>query len=86
MKKIEVIICQGTACFVMGGNILKSMADTLRARYQDQINVSIVRCLGACERKDSFSKAPFVSVDDDIISEATLEKLVNVIESKLKHE
>ena len=29
MEKIKVKICQGTTCFVMGGDTIKAMADAL---------------------------------------------------------
>ena len=83
MKKIKVQICQGTTCFVMGGDIVKSMLDTIEKKYADKIEIESVRCLGACNKSDAFSKAPYVYVDDDLVSSANLEKVTKVIESKL---
>ena len=84
MEKIQVKICQGTTCFVMGGDVIKSMLDQLAEKYADKVEITSVRCLGACNQCDAFSKAPYVCVDDEIISSANLEKVVKVIESKLK--
>ena len=84
MEKIKVKICQGTTCFVMGGDILKSMPETLTEKYGDKIEIVPVRCLETCHESDSFSKAPYVFVDDEVVSSATIEKVINVIESKLK--
>ncbi|MBE6446624.1 MAG: DUF1450 domain-containing protein [Alphaproteobacteria bacterium] len=86
MRKITVKVCQGTTCFVMGGEIIKSMLNSLEEKYADKIEISSVRCLGACDKSDSFSKAPYIMVDDEIISSATLEKVVTVIERKLKND
>ena len=86
MKKINVKVCQGTTCFVMGGDIIKSMLTSLEEKYADKIEITSVRCLGACNQSDSFSKAPYVLVDDEMISSATLEKVTNIIESKLKND
>ena len=86
MKKITVKICQGTTCFVMGGESLKAMQDTLAKKYGDKIEIVSVRCLGACHEKDSFSKAPYVFVDDEAVSSANVEKVINVIESNLNNE
>lgn len=86
MKKINVKVCQGTACFVMGGDIIKSMLSTLEEKYADKIEITSVRCLGLCNQNDSFSKAPYVLVDDEIVSSATVEKVTNIIESKLKND
>ena len=84
MEKIKVKICQGTTCFVMGGDLVKSMLDTLTAKYGDKIEIIPVRCFETCHESDSFSKAPYVYVDDEMVSSANLERVVSVIESKLK--
>lgn len=86
MKKINVKVCQGTTCFVMGGDIIKSMLASLEEKYADKIEVTSARCLGACNKSDSFSKAPYVLVDDEIIPSATLEKVTTVIERKLNND
>ncbi|MBQ8466027.1 MAG: NAD(P)H-dependent oxidoreductase subunit E [Alphaproteobacteria bacterium] len=84
MEKIKVKICQGTTCFVMGGDTIKAMADALAEKYGDKIEIVPVRCLETCHESDSFSKAPYVFVDEEVVSAADLEKVINVIESKLK--
>ena len=84
MEKIKVKVCQGTTCFVMGGSTVKSIIDTLTEKYPNQVEVISVRCFETCHQTDSFSKAPYVYVDDEMISEANLEKVLNKIESKLK--
>lgn len=84
MEKIKVKICQGTTCFVMGGSVIKEMLDTLTEKYGDKVEVISIRCLEACHENDSFSKAPYVFVDDEKVSSANLEKVISVIESKLK--
>ena len=86
MKKVKVQICQGTTCFVMGGNVIKSLMEELKKKYADKIELTSARCLGACTKSDSVSKAPYVCVDDEIISSATLEKVTQIIESKLKND
>lgn len=86
MKKIKVQICQGTTCYVMGGNTNKSMLDTLNEKYGDKIEITSVRCFEICHKQDSFSKAPYVYVEDELISSANVEKVINAIESKLNNE
>lgn len=85
MKPIEINICMGTTCFVMGSGYLQNLADTLTKTYGEQVNVTCVRCLGICDKEDNFSKAPYVVIDNEVISEATAEKVLELIESKLKH-
>ena len=84
MDKITVKVCQGTTCFVMGGSAIKSIIDTLTEKYADKVDVVSVRCLETCHQADAFSKAPYVYVDDEIVSAANLEKVISTIESKLK--
>ena len=86
MEKIQVKICQGTTCFVMGGDVVKSLQETLTQKYGDKIEIIPVRCLEICHEADSFSKAPYVAIDDEMIAAADVEKVVRVIESKLKNE
>lgn len=84
MKKVNVQICLGTTCFVMGGGSLQMEMEELKRRFGDAVNVSGATCLGACSAQDSISKAPFVKVDDELVGEATLEKIIEVVERKLK--
>ena len=86
MKKVTVKVCQGTTCYVMGGNASKSILDALTEKYGDKIEIISVRCLEICHKQDYFSKAPYVYVNDEIISSANVEKVINAIESKLKNE
>ena len=83
MEKVKVKICEGTTCFVMGGEAVKSMLSTLTEKYKDKVEITSVRCLGTCNKSDSFSKAPYVMVDDEEVSSADLEKVIAVIERKL---
>ncbi len=70
----------------MGGSGSKSILDTLTEKYGDKIEIISVKCFEICHKQDSFSKAPYVYVDDELISSASLEKVINVIEGKLKNE
>lgn len=83
-KKISVKVCLGTTCFVMGSANLQELIDIVPAKYGSQVDVSGVPCLGLCSIDWEFSKAPYVKVDDDIIKEATVEKVLTAIDAKLK--
>ena len=86
MEKVKVKICEGTTCYVMGGATVRSMLTTLTQKYADKIEITSARCLGSCNKNDSFSKAPYVIVDDEEISSADLNKVMEVIERKLNNE
>lgn len=79
MARIKVTICAGTTCHLMGGSYLQSLADHLDPELRDIVDVDGARCLGLC--KGSSAQAPFVLIDEEVISEATLPALIERIES-----
>lgn len=83
MKKIEVKVCLGTTCFVMGSSNLQSLTDIAQKNYGDKVEVSGSPCLGVCSTNWEFSKAPYVKVQDEIVQEATVEKVIAEIERQL---
>jgi len=83
MAKISVKVCLGTTCFVMGGANLQELVDIIPRKYGDKVDVVGANCLGLCSINWNYSKAPYVKVDDDVITEATVEKVLEAIETKL---
>lgn len=83
MKKINVKVCLGTTCFVMGSSNLQELIETVPAKYGDAVEVAGVPCLGLCSIDWEYSRAPYVKVDDDVVYQATVEKVLNAIERKL---
>lgn len=85
MGKISVKVCLGTTCFVMGSANLQELIDIVPQKYGEKVDVSGVPCLGLCSADWEFSKAPYVKVDDEIIKEATVDKVINAIDSRLNN-
>jgi NADH:ubiquinone oxidoreductase subunit E len=83
MKKIEVKVCLGTTCFVMGSSNLQELMEIVPKRFGDKVEVTGSPCLGLCSINWEYSKAPYVKVDNEIIKEATVEKVLAVLEGKL---
>lgn len=83
-KKISVKVCLGTTCFLMGSANLQELLNLIPKKYGDKAEVTGVPCLGMCSVDCEFSKAPYVKVDEDIIKEATVEKVLAAIEEKIK--
>ena len=83
MKNIEVKICSGTTCFVMGSSYLNDLFDIIPKKYGNIVNIKQSLCLGQCSKTDNHSKAPYVQIDDEYVSEANIEKVLKVIERKL---
>lgn len=83
MKKIEVKVCLGTTCFVMGSSNLQGLTDVIPNKYGDKVEVTGSPCLGVCSTKWEFSKAPYVKVNEEVVQEATVEKVLAEIERQL---
>ena len=81
MNKISVRICTGTLCYVMGGAELQLLDEQLPPELSDRVDIKGSPCLDCCNRGDS--RAPFVMVDDVLIGEATISKIIETIKSKL---
>ncbi len=85
MKKIKVRICVGTSCFVMGSAQIQSLEFNAPSDIADEIEIVEERCMNLCKditRKRN--RGPFVYVDDELIEEATYEKVVAKIREKLQ--
>ena len=82
-EKISVKVCLGTTCFVMGGSNLQELNEIIPKMYGDKIEVTGSNCLGLCSINWEYSKAPYVKVNDDVVSEATVEKVLKAIDEKL---
>lgn len=83
MEKVSVKVCLGTTCFVMGSANLQELIDIVPAKYGDKVDVSGVPCLGLCSVDWEFSKAPYVKVNNEVIKEATVEKVISEIDKQL---
>ena len=77
-KKIKVSICTGTACFVMGASEILVLEDSLPDELKGLVEIEGLTCLEKCKNTEC-GKAPFVLVNDEIITEATLAKVLDKI-------
>ena len=83
MEKISVKVCLGTTCFVMGGANLQELIEIIPRKYGDKVEVSGSPCLGMCSIQWNYSRAPYVKVGEDMVEEATVEKVLDVVDKKL---
>lgn len=84
MDKIKVNVCLGTTCFVLGRANLQELNEIIPKKYGDKVEVVSGPCLGLCAIKLAEEKAPYVKVDEEIIENATVEKVLAAIDEKLK--
>lgn len=83
MEKITVKVCMGTNCFVRGASNLQELMEIVPKRYKNKVEVIGVPCLGMCSIDWELARTPYVKINDDVITNATVEKVINTIEAKL---
>ena len=86
MGKISVKACTGTTCFVMGGANLQELKEIIPKKYGDKVELTLSNCLGLCSINWEYSKAPYVKVNEEVVSEATPEKVIEEIDKQLARE
>ncbi len=80
MKKMELKLCAGTMCYVMGGAQLMEIKDLLSAEELEYIDISYTPCLQQCQNGE---KPPFAQLDGEILQGISIETLLRIIKEKL---
>lgn len=80
---INVKVCLGTTCFIMGSSNLQDLMEIIPTKYGNKVKINGSPCLGLCNVNSEYSKAPYVMVDDEVVTEATVNKVLSVIDAKL---
>lgn len=76
MKKVTVEICCGTACYLLGAAKLLNLETMIPAEWKEYVQIKALPCLNLCE-SSKLGNAPFVRLNQsEIMSEATIDKLV----------
>lgn len=83
MDKAIVKICTGTLCYVMGGSELQLLGDYIPEELKEKVEIKGATCLDFCNQMGS-GKAPFVTVNDQVVCNATIAKVLSVIQDQLK--
>ena len=83
MANVEVKVCLGTTCFVMGGSNLQELNEIIPKKYGDDVQITGANCLGLCSINWEYSKAPYVKVNEEVVADATVEKVLEEIDKQL---
>ena len=67
----------------MGGANLQELQDIIPKKYADKVELNASNCLGLCSINWEYSKAPYVKVNDVVVSEASAEKVIEEIDRQL---
>ncbi|MBR1908773.1 NAD(P)H-dependent oxidoreductase subunit E [bacterium] len=84
MKKVNVKVCVGTTCYTQGQDNLKKLSKLIPEKYGNKVELLPSQCLGVCSIQWGDPKPPYAKVNEDIIQEATVEKIIEAIDEKLK--
>jgi NADH:ubiquinone oxidoreductase subunit E len=80
---IQLKICQGTTCYVMGAADLAVLATHLPDDLREHVAVTGCRCLGLC-RDGAFGGAPYVTIDGEVLSRATTESVLAALRTRIQ--
>jgi NADH:ubiquinone oxidoreductase subunit E len=82
MEKLLVKVCVGTTCYVMGGSELADLAQSVPMAWRDKVAIEGTVCLDLC-RNTAKLKPPYVLVGDQIVDQASTEKVLKVLRGLL---
>ncbi len=85
MEKLTVKICTGTLCYVMGGAELQLLPEHLPQHLADKVEIRGSTCLDYCNREGN-GKAPYVLVGSELVTGATLTKVVAEIRRQIENQ
>lgn len=83
-SKVEVSICYGTLCFVMGGAAFEMMGEKLPEDLIDKVTIKGMNCPGYCNIQEN-GRPPFVMVNTKLIAGANLNKVIEFIRKEVAH-
>lgn len=77
-QKYIIQICTGTLCHVMGGAELPALVDYLPDNLKLKVKMKGMVCANYC--KDQTKKPPFVLINNELMHEADIEKIINYLQ------
>ncbi|MDD3743050.1 MAG: hypothetical protein PHX54_05450 [Lentimicrobiaceae bacterium] len=83
-QMVEVSICYGTLCFVMGGSAFETMGEKLPDDLKNKVSIQGMNCPGYCNSQE-YGRPPFVKVNNRLIAEANLNKVIESIRKEVEH-
>ena len=79
-EKIDICICVGTTCYVLGASDLLTLEDYLEPTLKNQITLRGSTCLDLC--RQGKGEPPFVLVDGECHSKVTMQKLIGLVKER----
>ena len=72
----------GTSCYVAGSsNLVERLEIVVAEKYSEKVELIPSGCMGLCVKNWENPKPPYVKIDDEIIEEATIDKILRAIDN-----
>lgn len=81
MAKIDLKICMGTMCYVMGGAELRALVEMLPEDISRHLSVSYSPCLGTC---DMGGTPPYIELNGRVVPGVGRTNMLQIIKEALK--
>jgi len=85
-KEVTVNVCTGSTCYTQGRAILTELLKIVPEKYGKNVKVAGTPCLEVCSIDWEHSKSPYVKINDEILQEANVEKVLAEIDRQLSVE
>lgn len=79
IRKVEVNICTGTTCYILGGSKYLMLADQLRDDVLNRVNITGKSCMGYCNSEGPQRKLPCITIDGITYHGLSLEQVVKIV-------
>ena len=83
MKKMQLEICCGTTCYMLGANRLLNIENEMPSELRGKAEVKALACMGLCNDKE-LAGAPYVKLNGQVIENATAEKIYEKMRALLE--
>ncbi|MFO3726850.1 hypothetical protein [Butyricimonas sp. Marseille-P3923] len=81
MEKVNLKICVGTMCYVMGGAELRDVIESLPQNITEHLNVSYSPCLGCSKGEEA---PPFIEINGKRVAGVSKNSLIRIIKEELR--
>lgn len=83
MKKLQLEICCGTTCYMLGANRLLNLENEMPSELRGKVEIKALPCMELCNDKE-LSGAPYVKLNGIVIENATEEKIYEKMRALLE--
>lgn len=79
MRKVEVNICTGTTCYILGGSRYLMLSDNLTDEVLSRVNIIGSPCMGYCNSEGPKRKLPCITIGGTTYHGLSLDQVVKTV-------